>query len=144
MANCKILCIITSVEFCCDNRSYSKGNRKLFPCSEPFPLFCTTIFRIIMVGMRETPSFQKKYAAKRSVEKNVLELQIPSLCDWKDSCMMWSIYAELFVCLCPLTDRLALDWRDKWLKEWCGDSGPGSWLWPVGAPAEAPPLGPRR
>lgn len=130
---------VTYAEFCCDERSYSNVSVQWALST----VLHDNIHNRHGCHARNT-LFSKRHAAKRSVEKDILELQIPSLCDCKDSCMTWSIYAELFVCLCPLTDRLALDWQDKWLKEWCGDSGPGSWLWPVGAPAVAPPLGPRR
>lgn len=56
---------------------------------------------------------------------------------------------SLFACLClcwhvhPLTGLLAPDWRDEWLVAWCGELGQKSWLWPIGALAEAPPLGSR-
>lgn len=54
-----------------------------------------------------------------------------------------SIHSMLvYMCLHQLTGRLAPDWRDEWLKAWCGELGQESWLWPIEAPAEESPLGP--
>lgn len=64
-------------------------------------------------------------------------------------CQYTAYRLHLFVCLCicghvhPLTGQLAPDWRDEWLIAWCGELGQGSWLWPIGVPAEAAPLGPQ-
>lgn len=90
-------------------------------------MFCVRL-KFSTIWFLHDPCFFKKYWTTRAVVCiNVLMVCIYILC----------------VCLHPLTGPLAPDWRDEWLKAWCGESGRESWLWPIVAPAEAPPLGPR-